>query len=153
VIAFGRDGAQRVVLEDLPGYPWRIAPASGGGWWLTCFAMRTQLVEFVLRETAFRKRMLREIDPRWWIAPSLRSGTSFLEPLQLAHLKTMGVVKPWAPPRSYGLVIRLDERGVPAGSLHSRFDGVHHGIVSAVEHDGALYLLSKGSGRVLRVTP
>jgi len=153
VLALGRDGARRVVVEDLPGYPSRLAPARGGGWWLTCFAMRTQLVEFVLRETAFRKRMLREVDPRYWIAPSLRSGTSFLEPLQLAHLKTMGVVKPWAPPRSYGLVIRLDERGALVGSLHSRFDGTHHGIVSAVEHGGALYLLSKGSARVLRVTP
>jgi hypothetical protein len=31
--------------------------------------------------------------------------------MQGAHIKTMGVVKPWAPPRSYGLVIRLDANG------------------------------------------
>jgi len=64
----------------------------------------------------------------------------------------MGVVKPWAPPRSYGLVIRLDERGLIRYSLHSRFDGKNHGIVAAVERDGWLYLLSKGRRRLLRVS-
>ena len=29
--------------------------------------------------------------------------------MQGAQLKKMGIVKPWAPPRSYGLVIRLDD--------------------------------------------
>jgi hypothetical protein len=141
-----------VVIDGLPGYPSRIAPAAGGGWWLTCFTLRTQLVEFVLREPAFRKRMLKEIDPRYWIAPALTSGNTFLEPMQGAHLKMMGVVKPWAPPRSYGLVIRLDDRGLIRHSLHSRFDGKHHGIVAAVERDGWLYLLCKGRGRLLRLS-
>ena len=142
----------RAVVDGLPGYPSRIAPAAGGGWWLTCFTLRTQLVEFVLREPAFRKRMLKEIDPRYWIAPALTSGNTYLEPMQGAHLKTMGVVKPWAPPRSYGLVIRLDERGLIRYSLHSRFDGKHHGIVAAVERDGDLYLLCKGRRRLLRLS-
>jgi hypothetical protein len=142
----------RAVIDGLPGYPSRIAPAAGGGWWLTCFTLRTQLVEFVLREPAFRKRMLKEIDPRYWIAPALTSGNTFLEPMQGAHLKMMGVVKPWAPPRSYGLVIRLDEHGLIRYSLHSRFDGKHHGIVAAVERDGWLYLLCKGRRRLLRLS-
>jgi hypothetical protein len=64
----------------------------------------------------------------------------------------MDVVKPWAPPRSYGLVIRLDEQGLIRYSLHSRFDGRHHGIVAAVERDGWLYLLSKGPRRLLRLS-
>ena len=140
------------VIDGLPGYPSRIAPAAGGGWWLTCFTLRTQLVEFVLREPAFRKRMLAEIDPRYWIAPALTSGNTFLEPMQGAHLKMMGVVKPWAPPRSYGLVIRLDDRGMIRYSLHSRFDGKHHGIVAAVECGGWLYLLCKGRARLLRLS-
>ena len=72
--------------------------------------------------------------------------------MQGAHLKMMGVVKPWAPPRSYGLVIRLDEQGLIRYSLHSRFDGKHHGIVAAVERDGWLYLLSKGRRRLLRLS-
>lgn len=141
-----------VVVDNLPGYPSRISPAQGGGYWLTCFALRTQLVEFVLREPTFRERMLKEIDPAYWIAPALNSGNTFLEPMQGAHLKMMGVVKPWAPPRSYGLVIRLAEDGGIRYSLHSRFDGQHHGVTAAVECAGYLYLLAKGRNRLLRLS-
>ena len=95
--------------------------------------------------------MMAEIDPRYWIAPRLRSGDSFKEPMQGAHIKTMGVIKPWAPPRSYGLVIRLDAYGAPLYSLHSRVDGMNHGIVSAIEFDGNLVMIAKGPGRVLRL--
>jgi sugar lactone lactonase YvrE len=150
VIAIAADGSQRAVVDNLPVYPSRLSPASGGGFWLTAFTARTQLVEFVLRENAYRRRMMAEIDPQYWIAPKLRSGQSFLEPMQGAHLKTMGVVKPWAPPRSYGLVIRLSEAGVPQYAVHSRVDGINHGITAAVEMDGALYALAKGPGRLLR---
>jgi hypothetical protein len=152
VVQVGGAHDGRAVVDALPGYPSRIAPATGGGWWLTCFTLRTQLVEFVLREPAYRKRMINEIDPRYWIAPALSSGETYLEPMQGAHLKTMGVVKPWAPPRSYGLVIRLDAQGLIRYSLHSRFDGRHHGIVAAVERDGWLYLLSQGRRRLLRLS-
>lgn len=139
------------VLQDLPAYPGRLAHASGGGAWLTCFSGRTQLVEFVLREDAFRRRMLAEVDPRYWIAPSLSSGASFLEPLQGAGVKQMGVLKPWAPPRSYGLVIRLDAAGRPTGSLHGRVDGARHGITAVAEFGGMLHVISKGSGALLRL--
>jgi len=151
VVAIGPDGSQRAVLENLPVYPSRLSPAASGGFWLTAFTARTQLVEFVLRENAYRRRMMAEIDPQYWIAPKLKSVQSFLEPMQGAHLKTMGVVKPWAPPRSYGLVIRLNADGVPLYALHSRVDGVNHGIVAAVEMDGALYAIAKGPGRLLRL--
>ena len=138
-------------LDNLPVYPSRLSPAASGGFWLTAFAARTQLVEFVLRENAYRRRMMTEIDPEYWIAPKLKSGQSFLEPMQGAHIKTMGVVKPWAPPRSYGLVIRLDANGVPLYAVHSRVDGVNHGVVAAVEIDGSLFALAKGPGRLLRM--
>jgi len=151
VIALGADGIQRTVLEHLPVYPSRLSPAASGGFWLTAFAARTQLVEFVLRENAYRRRMMTEIDPEYWIAPKLKSGQSFLEPMQGAHIKTMGVVKPWAPPRSYGLVIRLDADGVPLYAVHSRVDGVNHGVVAAVELDGALFAIAKGPSRLLRM--
>jgi hypothetical protein len=151
LVAVGLDGVSKVILANLPVYPSRLAPAMGGGWWLTAFTARTQLVEFVLREPAYRKRMMAEIDPQHWIAPRLRSGQSFKEPMQGAHLKTMGVVKPWAPPRSYGLVIRLDAEGQPLFSLHSRVDGFNHGIVAAREYEGALYMIAKGPRRVLRL--
>lgn len=145
------DGASRPlpVTDELPGYPSRIAQASGGGAWLTCFALRTQLVEFVLREHTYRKRMMAEMEPAHWIAPALNSGNTFLEPMQGAQLKMMGVVKPWAPPRSYGLIVRLDEQGLVRYSLHSRFDGKNHGVLAAVECDGQLYMIAKGSRRLL----
>lgn len=140
-----------VVSDWLPGYPCRINRAADGGWWLCAFAGRTHLVEFVLREPAYRKRMIEEVDPRYWIAPALSSGDDFFEPLQGAHVKTRGILKPYAPPRSYGLVIKLDASGTPAWSYQSRLDGKNHGAVAAVECGGSLYVLAKGPRRVLRL--
>ena len=139
------------VIDRLPAYPSRMSPAVGGGMWLTCFIARRQLVEFVLREDRYRRMMMEEVEPTFWVAPMLSSGQSFLEPLQGGNVKTLGISKPWAPPRSYGLVVRLGPDGLPNYSLHSRADGHHHGIVSAVEANGYLYLLSKGAGLLLRV--
>jgi sugar lactone lactonase YvrE len=150
--AYAGDKRGRAVTDSLPGYPSRISAAAGGGFWLTCFTLRTQLVEFVLREHAYRKRMLAEIEPQHWIAPALNSGNTFLEPMQGAQLKMMGVVKPWAPPRSYGLVIRLSDEGLVRYSLHSRFDGKHHGVVAAVECGGDLFVLAKGCRKILRLS-
>jgi hypothetical protein len=151
LVAVAPDGSRRVVLDNLPVYPSRLSAASSGGFWLTAFAARTQLVEFVLRENGYRRRMMAEIDPQYWVAPKLKSSESFLEPMQGAHIKTMGVVKPWAPPRSYGLVIRLNAEGAPLYALHSRADGFNHGIVAAAEAGGMLYALAKGPGRLLRL--
>ena len=152
VIQCGDGQAGKPVIGGLPGYPSRLSPAAGGGFWLTVFATRTQLIEFILREPAFRKRMMREIEPRYWVAPSLHAGNSYLEPMQGAHIKTMGVVKPWAPPRSYGLVIRLTAGGLMRYSLHSRVDGHNHGVVAAVECRDHLYVLAKGRKRLLRLS-
>jgi len=149
---FGAGQPGRPVVDRLPGYPSRLTPAGGGDYWLTVFATRTQLVEFILREPAFRKRMMAEIEPQYWVAPALRSGGTFLEPMQGAHIKTMGILKPWAPPRSYGLVIRLTADGLLRYSLHSRVDGKNHGVVAAVECLGNLFVLAKGAKRVLRLS-
>ncbi len=144
------DGA-RTGPSEIPGYPSRIVPASGGGFWLTVFAPRTQLLEFVLREDAFREEMMRTIEPRYWVAPALSSGADFLEPLQQGSVRQMGILKPWAPPRSYGLVLRLAPDLSPLYSLHSRVGGRHHGITAALEYQGNLLALSKGSGRIVRI--
>ena len=128
-----------------------MAAASDGGVWLSCFVSRTQLVEFVLREKAYRQKMVTEIDPRFWVVPALSSGKSFLEPLQGAGVKQMGVLKPWAPPRSYGLVLKVSAQGRILSSMHSQVDGQHHGITGVAEYQGHLYAVSKGSGRLLRV--
>ena len=151
MVSISPDGSNKIVLGRLPVYPSRIAPAADGGFWLTAFTARTQLVEFVLREPAYRRRMIAEIDPEYWVVPRLRSGNTFKEPLQGAHIKTMGVMKPWAPPRSYGLVIRLGADGAPLYSLHSRVDGVNHGIVSALEFGDHLVMVAKGPRRILQL--
>jgi hypothetical protein len=147
-----KGGAPVGVLEDLPGYPARLAPASDGGFWLSVFAPRSQLIEFLLREPKFRDMMMREIASDYWIAPSLAPSKTFLEPLQGGGLKHLGVLKPWAPSRSYGLIIRLDPTLIPTASFHSRADGARHGIRSAVDVDGQLYFSSIG-GEVVAVLP
>src|SRR3979411_732441 len=96
VVAIMPDGNQRAVLDNLPVYPSRLSPAAPGGFWLTAFTARTQLVEFVLRENAYRRRMMAEIDPEYWIAPKLKSGRSFLERIQGARINAMGRGKPRA---------------------------------------------------------
>lgn len=147
-----RPGAKpAVVLADLPGYPGRFASAAGGGAWLSVFAPRSQLVEFVLREDDFRTSMLREIEPSFWIAPSLSPTRSFLEPMQLGGLKQLGLLKPWAPTRSYGLVVGLDGAGAPRASFHSRADGRRHGITSTLEAEGRLLATSRGGGAIVSI--
>jgi hypothetical protein len=143
-------GKSQVVLNELPAYPSRLARAKDG-FWLTMFCARTELVEFVLREDSYRHRMISSIDPDLWICPQLRSFKHSGEPVQWGAVRQRGQVKPWAPPRSYGLVVKLDHTGVPRYSFHSRMGGSFHGIVGAAERHGQLYLLSMGDGVVLRL--
>lgn len=140
-----KNSSPSIVLADLPGYPGRLAPAINGGAWLSVFAPRSQLIEFVLREDAYRNRMLREISSEHWIAPTYRSGVSYSEPMQGGAVKVHGIHKAWAPTRSYGLLILLDSNMVPVRSYHSRADGMRHGVVSACELDSQVYFASKGN--------
>lgn len=142
-------GAPKPVLSGLPGYPARIAPAADGGAWLAIAAPRNRLVEFVLREDDYRQAMMDEIDPRFWIAPSLTARQSFMEPLQCGGVRVMGIHKPWAPTRSYGLVARLDPRWQPIGSAHSRANGNRHGVTGVAEHNGRLIAAVQGSNLVV----
>lgn len=139
------------LMDDLPGYPAGISATPGGGYWLALFAPRGPLLELVLREPAYRRAMMAEVDPEFWIAPALRSGYSFREPMQGGALKQMGVLKPWAPTRSYGLVVELDSDFTPVQSLHSRAGGRRHGITSVIEADGVLWATSKGGNEVLKL--
>jgi hypothetical protein len=139
-------------LDALPGYPARFSSTADGGFWLTLFAGRTQLFEFILREDDFREEMMRTVAPEYWLAPSLLAGQDFLEPQQTAGVMQMGVIKPWAPPRSYGMVVRLNAELQPMYSLHSRVGGRNHGVVAAVEQGDDLFILSKGAGRILKLS-
>ncbi|HXT06090.1 MAG TPA: hypothetical protein VN715_04030 [Roseiarcus sp.] len=138
----------QTVVEALPAYPSRLSRGADDAIWLALFAPRSQLVEFVLSERRFRERMMAEIDPAFWVAPCLRSGQSALEPIQQGGVKQLGVLKPWSPSRSYGLIARLDGSYRPTASLHSRAHGHRHGVTSCLEFEGRLYFTAKGDGVV-----
>ncbi len=139
------------LVTDLPGYPSRLSPA-GDGWWLTVFAPRNQLIELTLREHAYRERMMREIAPQHWIAPSLSPAVDFNEPMQGGAIRTHGIIKPWAPTRSYGLLVRLDAQFQPVASYHSRADGRFHGVTSALQVGDRVLVTSRGGNAVLALT-
>ena len=144
----GADGRKEPVLENLPAYPSRLSRADDKTVWLALFAPRSQLVEFVLSENGYRGRMIREIDVDSWVAPCLRSGATPLEPTQQGGVKQLGVLKPWSPSRSYGLVARLDPAFRPIASLHSRANGRRHGVTSCLMVDKRLFFAAKGDGIV-----
>ncbi|WP_339757190.1 hypothetical protein [uncultured Hoeflea sp.] len=138
----------QIVVDDLPGYPGRLTPGGDGGAWLAVFAPRSQLIEFVLRERGYCGRMLEELPKELWIAPSLRSGLSFREPMQGGAVRVHGIFKPWAPTRSYGLAVRLGPDLQPVQSFHSRADGNRHGVVSLCEWQGVTAFASRGDNLI-----
>lgn len=142
-------GTVKSILEDIPGYPARLVASADGGYWLAVFAPRNQLIEFVLREPRFRRRMMAEVDPEYWLAPTLKPSESFLEPLQGGAQKHLNRLKPWAPTRSYGLVVRLDGNFRPRESFHSRADGRRHGVTSCIEIDGEVLIASQGGNVIV----
>lgn len=152
VVLLVEGGKPRVLLDSLPGYPGRIINRAQGGYLLCIFAPRNQLVEFVLREPEFLRAMTETVHPDHWIVPSLMWGQGFKEPMQGAALKTMGIIKPWAPTWSYGLLVLLNDIFDPIQSFHSRADGDRHGVTSAVEFAGTIVAGSKGAGVAVSVT-
>ncbi|MDQ0473238.1 hypothetical protein [Labrys wisconsinensis] len=144
-------GAPAVAVAALPAYPGRIAPARSGGFWVALFAPRNPLVEFVLGEDAYRRRMVETIDPDHWIAPSLLAGRSFLEPIQGGTRKKLNMLKPWSPTWSGGLVARCDGDMQVLASFHSRADGHVHGVTSLAELGGRLYAGAKGAGKIVTI--
>ncbi|RTZ98508.1 MAG: hypothetical protein DSY90_04170 [Deltaproteobacteria bacterium] len=145
----GESGACRILVNHIPGYPSRLAPAPDGGAWLSVFAPRNRLIELVLQENAYRFDMMSRVPRDFWIAPALSSGRSFLEPLQCGSIKLMGIHKPWSPSRSCGMVVRLDAAMVPIDSFHSRANGTRHGTCSAVENGNRLFIAAKGDDALL----
>jgi len=136
------------VLNNLPGYPAGLAHVPSG-YALCIQAPRNQLVEFILREPEFCTQMIREVEPELWIAPALSPAQSFREPLQGGAIKQLGIMKPWAPTRSYGLVVELDAHCVPVRSHHSRANGTRHGTVSGTLFQGKLAVASIGANCIV----
>jgi Strictosidine synthase len=144
--------SRRVLVKNFTGYPARITRGANDDYWIAFFALRTQLTEFVLREDAFRTRMMANVPPHLWIGPSLGGTFDCREPTQIGRIKKLGIQKPWAPPRSYGLVARLDADGNAIESFHSRTSGKLHGVTSVVVDRGRVLVVSKGHGKIAEIT-
>ncbi|SDJ74541.1 SMP-30/Gluconolaconase/LRE-like region-containing protein [Bradyrhizobium sp. Rc2d] len=139
---------RRVLVKNFTGYPARIVRGENGDYWIAFFALRTQLTEFVLREHAFRTRMMANVPPHLWVGPTLGGTFDYREPTQIGRIKKLGIQKPWAPPRSYGLVARLDADGNAIESFHSRSSGKLHGLTSVIVDRGRVLVASKGHGKI-----
>jgi len=148
VLRITASGQRAIAITNLPGYPAGLAHTANG-YALCIQAPRSQLIEFILREPEFCTQMIRDVPGQYWIAPSLHPPQSVLEPLQAGAVKQLGMLKPWAPTRSYGLVIELDRQFVPLYSHHSRANGTRHGTVSCAVVGGQLAVASIGAGCVL----
>lgn len=61
----------------------------------------------------------------------------------------LGIHKPWAPTRSYGLEARLDAACQPVAGAHSRANGRRHGVTAMVESGARLLVASKGAGQII----
>lgn len=151
LIEIDADGALKVILDEIPGYPGRLMARENGGYWLCIFAPRSPLIEFVLREDKYRGAMLSKLDPAHWVAPNYASGATFQEPMQGGALKQMGILKPWAPTLSYGLIAALNNQFIPLESYHSRAGGRRHGMTSATEHEGKLWIAGRGAAEILTI--
>ncbi|GGC48244.1 SMP-30/gluconolactonase/LRE family protein [Chelatococcus reniformis] len=147
--ASSRLGPVDVVMRNLPGYPARLAPDGEGGLLLALVGVRTHLIEFVLREDDYRREMMANIPEAYWIGPALGGSHDCLEPMQIGSVKALGIQKPWAPPRSYGLLARIDTDGEVIESWHSRAGGHVHGVTAACETPAGVIVVSKGNGRLV----
>jgi len=145
-------GPRETIAANMPGYPARLHPDGHGGLLLGVFARRTHLIEFVLKEDDFREEMMATMPPEYWVAPALAGGSDCLEPMQIGSVKALGIQKPWAPPRSYGLLVHLDADGEATDSLHSRAGGRFHGITAACATPSGIVIAARGAGRLLRYT-
>ena len=137
-------------ISKLPAYPGKSFFNISNKELLVCFfAPRNQLVEFILTEEEYKTRMMAEIDPSLWVAPTYRSGKHIREPLQQSGIKTMGYLKPWAPAFSYGLVVRFDKDLKALASYHSRTSGNFHGTTSViVDNSQNILVTSRGDGKL-----
>jgi sugar lactone lactonase YvrE len=143
---------REVIANNLAGYPARLHRDAQGGFFLGLFARRTHLIEFVLKEDDFREDMITTIPPDYWIAPAFAGGGDCLEPMQIGSVKALGIQKPWAPPRSYGLLVHLDAEGEATDSLHSRAGGRFHGVTGACDTQHGVVIAARGAGRLLLYT-
>jgi hypothetical protein len=131
-------------------YPGR-AFHTDDGWWVTAPYVRNRVTALLLDEPELVAEMVATINPDEWFIPRLRSDNPYTDPLQMGQLRTLGVVKPWAPPRSYGLAFRIEHDGRIAESLHSRVDGDRHGITGVVVDGDRVIVAARGFRSLLAI--
>jgi hypothetical protein len=139
------------LTDHLPGYPGRIAASADGGWWVAVPFMRNRAVELLLTERALVQDMVTNLAPESWLVPRLSADLTYVAPVQVGQVRVMGVIKPWAPPLSYGLALRVDGIGHIVESVHSRAAGVRHGITGVAQTADGLLVVSAAQGALLRV--
>jgi hypothetical protein len=137
-------GARRALLRNLAAYPGRISQQ--GDEWLVSFPfVRNRLSEMLLDDPEFVADMVNTIRPEEWLLPTLRIENPYRSALQLGQLRVLGVLKPWAPARSYGLVGVLERSGRFGSSAHSRVHGRQHGVTAAARIAEGTLVAVRGS--------
>lgn len=141
------------LISNMPGYPGRIAAAAEPGeWWLAVPYMRNRATELVLEEAELRDAMTASSEPTSWLLPQLGIENEYRTPLQVGQIRVLGEIKPWAPPRTYGLVLRFTQRGQIIESAHSRADGERHGATAVIASPrGTTWVACAGSGALLEL--
>ena len=139
-----------VVLRNLPFYPGRIR-AGREGWWVSVPFVRNRATELILDEPGLCQDLISEVAEGEWPVPRLRQENLYREPMQLGQLRVLGVLKPWAPARSYGLVFLLGRDGRVQRSFHSRVGGTRHGVTGIVEDGDRLIVAARGAGNLLEL--
>jgi hypothetical protein len=140
----------RVMLGNLPLYPGRVSHTERG-WWVTGPYVRNRVTAMLLDEPELLAEMVETINPDEWFIPRLRSENPYTDPLQMGQLRVLGIVKPWAPPRSYGVAFRIDPDGRIADSAHSRVDGNRHGITGVADDGDRVILAAQGFRSLLAI--
>ena len=142
------DGRRTTFFANLPAHPGRLTP-HGDGWLVAFPYLRNRLSELLLEERDFVSEMVSTIDQDEWMVPQLRNDNPYTSALQLGQLRVLGVLKPWAPARSYGLLAAVDRDGRFAASLHSMVDGAQHGVTRVISRNDNLIIAVRGSRTVI----
>jgi hypothetical protein len=133
----------------LPVYPGRIR-ASEDGWWVVGPYPRNRMTELILDgQDEFVNEMKTTIEPDQWLMPRLRSDNPITDTLQFGQLRVHAEVKPWAPPRSYGLIFHIDKQGSVDWSAHARVNSDRHGLTGIAAHRGELVVAAQGYRNLL----
>jgi sugar lactone lactonase YvrE len=116
-------GTSEIFADNLPGLPDGISSNGNGTFWITFFAIRSFLTEF--------------IHPY----PCIKALASLL-PLEIWYLMT----------KPYGFIVGMDEEGEPFVSYQDP-EGSHLSFISSVEeYEGFLYLVSLRKSVIGRLT-